>query len=213
MSFTILDCEQRSEMWFAARVGRLTGSSAAAMMTEIKSGEAAARRDLRVRLALERITGRAQENEFTTSALQHGIDTEPAALGIYEAMTGQILERTGFLSLDSVQAGCSLDAFVNGRKGIVEAKCPKSATHYEYLKTKQIPKPYRWQCLHNMWVSDAEWCDFVSYDDRFPEHLQYLCVRMERNASEILTYATAAGRFLAEVAVEVADISKLKVAA
>lgn len=213
MSFTVLDFEQRSPEWFTARAGRLTGSCAAAMMTEIKSGEAAARRDLRVRLALERITGRPQENEFTTAALQHGIDTEPAALGIYEAITGQILERTGFLSLDGVMAGCSLDAFVSGRKGIVEAKCPKSATHYEYLKTKQIPKPYRWQCLHNLWVSDAEWCDFISYDDRFPEHLQYLCMRVERNEVEIKSYATAAVRFLAEVAIEVDDINKLRLAA
>lgn len=213
MSFAILDCEQRSELWHAARLGKLTGSCAAAMMTEIKSGEAAARRDLRVRLALERITKRSQENEFMTASVQHGVDTEPMALGIYEAMTGQILERPGFLSLDGIMAGCSLDAFVSGRKGIVEVKCPKSATHYEYLKSKQIPKPYRWQCLHNMWVSDAEWCDFISYDDRFPDDIQYLCVRLDRNESEIRTYAAVAARFLAEVAVEMQEINKLRLAA
>lgn len=213
MSFTIIDCDQRSEAWRVARAGRLTGSCAAKMMTEIKSGESAARRDLRIRLALERITGRAQEDEFTTAAVQHGIDKEPVAFGMYEAITGYIGERPGFLSMDGVMAGCSLDAFVDNRRGIIETKCPKSATHYEYLKTREIPKAYRWQCLHNLWVSGAQWCDFISYDDRFPEHLQYLCVRMERSETEIRAYEALAMRFLAEVAVDVAEISTLKAAA
>lgn len=213
MSYTIIDCEQRSDEWKDARAGRLTGSAAAAMMTEIKSGEAAARRDLRVRLALERITGRPQENEFTAASVRHGVAMEPEALGIYEAETGQILERVGFLSLGGVMAGCSLDGFVHGRKGIVEAKCPKSATHLEYLRTREIPKAYRWQCLHNMWVSDAEWCDFISYDNCFPMQLQYLCVRLERSQIEINSYAATVGRFLAEVSVAVSEINNLKVAA
>lgn len=215
MTYTIIDCEQRSDEWRAARAGRLTGSSAANMMREArkKGDESAARRDLRFRLALERITGRPQENEFTAASVRHGVAKEPEALGIYEAETGQILERVGFLSLGAVMAGCSLDGFVDGRKGIVEAKCPKSATHWEYLTTREIPSDYRWQCLHNLWVSGAQWCDFISYDDCFPEELQYLCIRLERDETQIQAYAALAGRFLAEVSIAVADINKLKAAA
>jgi hypothetical protein len=132
---------------------------------------------------------------------------------MYEANTGHVVERPGFLSLGGIMAGCSLDSFADGRRGIVEAKCPKSATHYEDLRTRQIPRDYRWQCIHNLWVSEAEWCDFISYDARFPEDLQYLCVRLERDPKEIAAYETAAMRFLAEVAIEIHEINSLRVAA
>lgn len=214
MSFTVIDCEQRSELWYQSRAGRLTGSAAADMMRTIKSGAASAsRKHLLMRLALERITGQPQERAFTTAAVQNGIDKEPAALARYEAETGSILEPIGFLSMGAVMAGCSLDSFVSGRLGIVESKCPESATHYEYLRTKQIPADYRWQCIHGLWVSDAEYCDFISFDNRFPDDLQYLCVRLQRDEKEIKTYESAAQRFLAEVAVEVNEINKLRVAA
>ena len=214
VKYTIIDCEQRSEEWFAARAGRLTGSAAADMMRTIKSGApAASRRHLVMRLALERITSRTQEREFTTAAVQRGIDKEPDALSRYEAESGLILDRPGFLSVDDMLTGCSLDAATTGIKGIVEAKCPESATHFEYLRTREIPTDYRWQCIHNLWVSSAEWCDFISFDDRFPDDLQYLCVRLPRNEYEIKAYESAALRFLAEVTVEVSEINKMRKAA
>src|SRR3989304_4479063 len=179
MSYLLSECDQGPGEWKRARAGRLTGSVAANMMREArkKGDESAARRDLRFRLALERITGRPQENEFTAASVRPGAAKEPEALGI------------------------------------VEAKCPKAATHYEYLTTREIPGDYRWQCVHNLWVSGAQWCDFISYDDCWPERLQYLCVRLERNEQEIQAYAASAGRFLAEVSVAVNDTNKLKGAA
>lgn len=214
MSYEIIDCEQRSDEWYASRAGRLTGSVAADMATKIKSGAwSASRRNLKMKLALERITGRSQEKGFTTAPVQRGIDLEPVALSRYEAETGEFLERVGFLSLGSIMAGCSLDAFIDGRKGIVEAKCPESATHLEYLRTRQIPSDYYWQCIHNMWVSDAEYCDFISFDDRFPDDLQYLCVRLERKTADMQSYGSLVSQFLAEVAVEVDEINKMRSAA
>ena len=213
MNFTIINCEQRSDEWRAARVGRLTGSRAPHMMAKIKSGEAAARRNLRVGMALERITNRPYERFFTARVTQTGIETEPQALATYEVRSGDIVERTGFLSLDGVMMGCSLDGHVNNFEGIVEAKCPESATHYGYLKTRQIPEEYYWQCVHNLYVTGAKYCDFISFDPSFPEDLQYLCVRMERSESVMTAYAEAANRFLAEVAVEVQEIQKLRSAA
>lgn len=212
--FTVIDCEQRTPEWFAARAGRLTGSAAADMMRKVKSGDwAASRKHLRMRLALERITGQPQERAFTTAAVAHGRDNEPFAAARYEAESGYILEPLGFLSMGPIMAGCSLDSFIHGRRGIVEIKCPESATHYEYLKTRQIPSDYRWQCIHNLWVTGAEFADFISFDDRFPDDLQYLCVRLERNDREIEAYEIEVNRFLAEVAVEVNEINKLRKAA
>lgn len=219
MSFTVINCDQRSDDWLQARIGRLTGSVAADAMRTYKSDPkkfAASRRDLCTRLALERITGRSQEAEFSNAAVQHGVEREPVALARYEALSGEIVARTGFLSHDEVLAGCSLDAAImEGKRisGIVEAKCPKSATHFHYLRTREIPYDYRWQCLHNLWVSGAAWCDFVSFDDRFPEDLQYLCVRMERDPKVIREYEIQVLRFLAEVAEEVDEVNKLRNAA
>lgn len=209
--FTIIDCEQRSEDWYAVRAGRLTGSAAADMMRTVKSGDpSASRKHLRMRLALERITGRPQEREFTTAAVQHGRETETAAASRYEAEAGLLLTPVGFISLGPIMAGCSLDSFIHGQAGIVEIKCPESATHLEYLRSRQIPADYRWQCTHNLWVTGAEYCDFISFDDRFPEDLQYLCVRMERNETEMRNYESAAMRFLAEVALEIEEINAMR---
>lgn len=69
VSYKIIDCEQKSPEWLAARAGRLTGSVADEAMRTIKSGAFSAdRKHLRMRLALERITGQPQERAFTTDA-------------------------------------------------------------------------------------------------------------------------------------------------
>lgn len=209
MKYTIIDCAQRSPEWRAARLGKLTGSVAGDMMTKIKSGESAARRNLRVRLALERLTNRSQERDFVGAAMQHGIDTEPMAIAEYEARAGTILEPVGFCDVPELMTGCSLDSFISGREGIVEIKCPESATHYEYLKTKRIPNDYYWQCLHNCWITGAEFCDFVSFDPRFEERLQYFCKRFEPTPQELKAYDESARQFLAEVAVEVREMKEL----
>jgi hypothetical protein len=206
MTFTIVDAEQRSEAWFKARLGRLTGSAAADMLSKIKSGEAAARRDLRLRLVVERLTGQAQDNGFISPAMQRGIDLEEAALSAYEAASGNLVRRTGFLSGDDLMVGCSLDGDVDGFAGIVEVKCPKTTTHVGYLKAKALPAEHKAQVIHNCWVSGAAWCDFVSFDDRLPESLALFVVRYVPTALELTDYEMAARTFLAECDREEAEI-------
>jgi hypothetical protein len=95
-NFTVCSAEQRSPAWFAARAGRLTGSRAGDMLATIKSGEAAARRDLRTQLVVERLTGQPQEDTFINAAMQWGIDHEADAFAAYEAQSGNMVRRTGF---------------------------------------------------------------------------------------------------------------------
>lgn len=201
-AFTIVEAEQRSPEWFAARLGRLTGSRAADMLATIKSGEAAARRDLRVQLVVERLTQTLQEDVFVNAAMQRGIDVEPAAFAAYEARTGQLAERTGFLAHNTLAIGCSLDGHIGDFDGILEVKCPKSATHLSYLKGGTAPSAYLPQITHNLWVTGAAWCDFLSFDDRFPPALQTFLVRVDRNDEAIEAYAKSALAFLAEVETE-----------
>jgi len=212
--FQIIDCEQRSEEWYAARAGLLTGSVAYNAMHTIKSGAfSAARKHLRTKLALERLLGKSQESRFASDAMQHGIEKEPMALARHEATSGLILTTPGFLRHTEVFAGCSLDAAFMERGrivGIVEGKAPESATHHEYLRSRKIPEEYQWQCVHNLWVSGADWCDFCSFDDRFPPPLDYLCVRLHAESKAIRAYEIQALAFLAEVDEEVEAINKLR---
>jgi hypothetical protein len=106
--------------------------------------------------------------------------------------------------------GCSLDGDVDDFQGIVEIKCPKSATHLGYLKAGKLPADYLAQVTHNLWVSGSAWCDFVSFDDRLPEDLQLLIVRVTKDELNVDAYAAAAQKFLEEVDAEVRAINAMR---
>lgn len=209
MSFRILTADQRSDEWRQARVGRLTGSRAGDMLATIKSGEAAARRDLRIQLVVERLTGVPQEDGYITAWMQRAIGKEPEALAAYEALTGHLVRRTGFLSHDELMVGCSLDGDIDDFTGILELKCPKSATHLGYWREGKVPANHMPQILHNLWMSGAQWCDFVSWDDRFPPALQLFRYRVERHEFDVMAYARAAQAFLLGVDEELAAVRRL----
>lgn len=213
-AFSVVDCDQRSPEWFAARLGRVTSSTAAKMLSQPRSKadkESVSRRNLRVRLALERVTGRpVDEDGYQSNAMKDGIEREPDAFAYYEALTGRLLERTGFLRHDVVMAGASLDAHCDDFTGIVEIKAPTPAVHMEYLTAGVIPKDYYTQVIHSLWVTGAEWCDWVSYQPDFPEWARVKVVRVERNAAELDAYALALSLFLSEVDAEVERIRALR---
>lgn len=205
----VYDCAQRTEAWHALRRGKLTGTGAEAMLTTIRKGEAAARRDLRLRLVCERLTGLSADSDFVNKEMQRGIDLEPAARAAYEAATGHLVRPTGFVAHDALFAGCSPDGEVKGFTGIVEIKCPKAATHLGYVRARALPLDYRPQITHNLWITGAEWCDFVSFDDRFPSALQLFRLRIPRSAVDVAAYELAARLFLDEVEREFADVAGL----
>jgi len=209
--FVIVNADQRSEAWFAARAGRLTGSRAADMLATIKSGEAAARRDYRLQLVCERLTGQPQDDGgFVNAAMQRGVELEPKARLAYESITGNVAGQTGFLAHLDYMAGCSLDAHVDNFDGIVEIKCPKSSTHLKYWRGNgEVPSEHLSQITHNLWVTGAEWCDFLSFDDRFPENLQTFLVRVKRSEIDLDSYEKKALAFLAEVEAEVNAIKTM----
>jgi len=209
MTFTVIDAPQRSPEWFAARLGRLTGSCASDMLATIKSGEAAARRDYRMQLVCERLTGQLPEPGFVSAEMQRGIDKEADAFALYEAVTGSMVRRTGFISHNTLLVGCSLDGDVDDFTGLVELKCPKSATHYGYIKADAVPTNHMPQILHNLWVTGSRWCDFVSFDDRFPEGLRLFVKRVTRDDAAIAEYEKKALAFLAEVETEVNAIKTM----
>lgn len=199
-AFTVLEAPQKSPAWVAARLGRLTASRAADMLATVKGGEAIGRRNLRVQLVRERLTGRLCEDPFESAAMRTGTAREPAAREWYEAVTGQFVTQTGFLAHRRLQAGVSLDGHVGDYIGLLELKCPLAITHADYLAAGDtIPTDHRKQIVHALWITGARWCDWMSYQPEFPPELRAHLVRVDRDDREIASYALAATMFLREV--------------
>jgi predicted phage-related endonuclease len=214
VNFTIIDAPQRSPEWLKARAGRLTGTRAAAILAKGKgAAESVQRRDLRMLMACEILTGEPQEDTFVNGAMQRGIDKEAAALAAIEVRTGEMIETTGFLSHNTLQAGCSLDGHIDGFRVIVECKCPKTSTHLGYWRSGGIPSDYFAQLTHNAWIAGAQEVWFASFDDRLPPPLQLYLVRAPIAQFDVAGYEAEAAKFLSEVDAEIAQIKALAAAA
>jgi hypothetical protein len=201
---------QRTPEWVTARLGRLTSSSADAMLANGRGGaESVQRRNLRIRLVLERLTGRSGERDYVSRAMQDGIDREVDAVSVYEALTGRLLHTTGFVAHDSLMAGCSPDGYLDDFTGIVEIKSPIPATHLDYLRSGTIPTDYLRQIQHALWITGAAWCDWLSYQPDFPEPLQVKLVRVTRDETQIKAYELLVRQFLAECDREYADVDAM----
>lgn len=209
----ILSEFQRTPEWYAARLGRVTSSRVDGMLATTKKGdEAAGRRNLRIQLVLERVTAESQEDGYVSKDMQRGADIEDDAFAAYEALTGNLVQRVGFIAHDDLPAGCSPDGYIGQFVGLLELKCPKAATHLDYIRSKAIPTDYYRQITHQLWITGAQWCDFVSYHPRFPESLRLLIERVERNEAAMAAHELLVRMFLAEVEKEVSEIETMAAA-
>ena len=202
MNFTIHEVDQKTPAWLALRAGLVTGSCAGAILAERKkgTGELKVRGDLRQRLVCERLTKRSLEKQVRSDSLAHGNQTEPDAVAAYEAATGRIVQRVGFITHNDIKAGCSPDGFIGEWVGLIEAKCPTSQVHLEYLRAKEIPEEYKGQLLHTLFVTGAAWVDFVSFDPRFEDPAMQLFIRrLRREDCDLTAYYLALTLFLSEV--------------
>lgn len=188
--------DQRTAEWFAARCGCVTASRYADVLAKTRSGEAASRRNYRAQLVCERLTG-VPADTYTNTAMQWGTEQEPHAKAAYEARTGELIEEVGFLHHPEIMAGASPDGLV-GANGLIETKCPNTATHIETL-LKGMSADHQPQIQGQLWITGRDWCDFVSYDPRMPEHLRLYIQRIERNDEFIANLEAEIRRFIAEV--------------
>lgn len=205
-SFRVIDAPQRSPEWFAARAGRLTASNAKHITAFLKNGdESAARRDLKMQLVVERLTGQPEIEGYVNADMQRGIDLEPEAFAAYEAQTGTLVSRVGFLAHTELMAGGSPDGVVGDYEGLVEIKAPRPANHVRYLRTGLWPE-HADQVLHLMWLTGAEWCDFVSYCPALPERMRLFVDRVWRKDYDMPAWEANVRKFLEEVDREEASL-------
>ena len=190
--------QQRTDEWIAARCGKVTASRVADVMATTKSGPSAARKNYMMELLCQRLTGNVEQG-FNSAAMQRGTDLEPIARSAYEVDSGVMVIEVGLVDHPSIEwFGASPDGMVN-EDGLVEIKCPNTATHIEFLRTGKPDGRYVWQMMAQMACTGRKWCDFVSFDDRLPEHLQYRNVRVERCEKTIEKMETEIRSFLAEL--------------
>lgn len=202
--FILSEHAQGTPEWKRDRAGKATGSRASAILATIKSGEAAERRNYRAQLVVERLTGEPAADGYVSKEMLWGTENEPFARMRYEEATGALVREAGFAYLSAIPAGCSVDGFIDedGELGLLECKCPLTATHISYLLADKLPPAYEPQITHNLWVTDATFADFVSFDPRLPDYLQLFHVRVTRDEAAIERHEAAVLRFLKEVADE-----------
>lgn len=204
--------EQGSAEWFELRRGLATGSHFADVMAAGRGGaESTGRRNYRMRLALEIVTGKVAKSSFSGNAhTERGKELEPFARMAYESITGHIVEEVPFIKHKYLGCGVSPDGLVS-TDGMVEFKCPIPSIHWEYmnLPSGTPPAEYKWQVYGEMWVAERKWNDFVSYCEDMPESLQTHITRVHADDKIIAELEAGVSKFLADVRVTVKEIQEL----
>lgn len=201
-------CEQGGDVWLKAREGRITASRVAdllsykqpsaaqakaaghalvrdAVAAGIKGEESQARADYRVELIAERLTGLACDY-YVSPEMKWGTEQEPFARSAYEILTGNFLDRVGFVLHPTLDCfGASPDGLWKG-KGGAEFKCPKSTTHLRWMMAGVVPEEHIPQMDAEMLCCELEWLDFVSFDQRMiDEELQLFICRLYRDEKRL----------------------------
>ena len=175
----IINCDQGTDEWFAARLGVITASNFHTLM-----GKGITRDNILLDKAAEILTGVVcQYSMLNSKDIQRGHDLEPDARSAYELLSGNTVNEIGFASLDAY-VGASPDGLI-GDDGLIEIKCPRQKGFLEVVigGAKKIKQIYRTQIQFQLYVLERQWCDFCVYCEEFdnPIHI----IRVERNNEEI----------------------------
>ena len=190
--------EQGTPEWLQARLGKATASRIADIVATTKSGYGASRANYAAELIAERLTGVPAER-FTNAAMAWGTEKEPEARSSYEFYRDCSVVQVGFIHHPAIpNSGASPDGLV-GDDGLVEIKCPNTATHLDTLVGQAVPKKYESQIQWQLACTERRWCDFVSYDPRLPENMRMFTKRILRDDVVIDRLEKEVRLFLSEI--------------
>lgn len=200
--------DQRSEEWFKARLGKVTASRVADLMARTKTGYSASRANYMAELICERLTG-SQAERFSSAAMQWGTECEPHAKAAYAFLHDAVVDDVGFIPHPSIpDFGASPDGLV-GDAGLIEIKCPNTATHIDTLLCDGIDGKYITQMQVQMACTGRQWCDFVSFDPRLPGDMQLFVQRVPRDNARIAEIETEVRAFLSEIVKKIDALHRL----
>ena len=197
--------EQGTPEWHALRLGKVTASRVADVVAKTKTGWGASRANYAAELIAERLTGETADR-FTNAAMRWGTEKEPDARAAYEFYMDVTVDQIAFVDHPSIaMTGASPDGLV-GPDGLVEIKCPNTATHLETLLGQTVPAKYVTQIQWQMACAGREWCDFVSYDPRLPESMRLFWRRVERSDELIAELEKEVAAILSVIDAKVAQL-------
>ena len=199
--------DQRTDKWHQARLGKVTASRISDVMAVAKNGVAVTRQNYEAQLIAERLSGQPTPT-FTNAAMQWGTDQEPNAKSAYSFIVDSDVEETGFVDHPLIKmSGASPDGLI-GNDGLIEIKCPNTATHLRFLETEKIDKRYRYQMNWQMACTGRQWCDFVSYDPRLPDRFGIKILRIMRDDLLIEDIEYEVGEFLAGIDLKIKTLDE-----
>lgn len=178
----ISDIEQGSDEWHQIRIGCITASRFKAV---ISGGQGKTRLAYMHELCAEIITQQKQES-YNNEYMQWGTETEPQARDYYTLLTGNEVDQVCFVKCepdslnDLIGIGCSPDGLI-GSNGLIEIKCPKTATQIETYLSGKMPITHKPQIQGQLMVTGREWCDFVSFDPRINGKSSFFKERIYRD--------------------------------
>jgi len=191
---------QGSESWFKARMGKVTASKLSDLMRKTKWGESTYKTRLRMELAIERITGKSASPNFMNQAMHDGVEREPDARKLFEAITGKEVALCGsFDHPEIVNTSASPDGLIRGEDAVLELKCPTHVTHAKNLLSDKMPKNYEYQVQCQIACTGSEYAYFASYHPDFPKDLRLKFVKVEKDVKLIAELEKAVREFDVEV--------------
>jgi hypothetical protein len=166
----IIDVEQRSPEWYAARAGVVTASVFSTVMASGKNGDVSVgRTKLLHKLAAEVITGEPAADGYQSAAMMKGVALEAEARESYARRKRFDPQLVGFVkNFDGLKAcGCSPDGLI-GFDGGLEIKI---ATEAHILipmlqRPASMPPEHRAQIQGSMWICERDWWDLTIYHHR-----------------------------------------------
>jgi len=200
---------QGSDEWFSARLGKITASRLGDLMKVTKYGESTYKTRLRMELAIERITGKPASNVVMNKAMHDGVEREPDARTLFEAVTGKEVALCGSFDHPTVvNTAASPDGLLRGENAILEIKCPTHVTHAKNLMAETMPNNYVYQVQWQIACTESTHGYFASYHPDFPPELRLKVVKVERDDEVISKITTAVKQFDIEIESLINDIKK-----
>ena len=192
----IINCDQGTPEWFAARVGIPTASRFSDILAK---GEGKTRGRYLRDLAAEIIRGTPEEETYTNAHMERGKAQEDEARRLYAFMADADPVQVGFIR--DGRKGCSPDSLI-GDDGGLEIKTALGHIQIERLQRGTLPSEHVAQVQGSLWVTGRSWWDFVSYSPGLPP----LITRVERDEPYIANLAKAVDAFNEELDALVASV-------